>query len=162
MIAILRLGAEQAVVYGLIVIGVYELLVRWPVTRYERARRDRRAAEERVRHHQREQALLAQRERQRPIREREAAELEVRQQADPDPVRRRDYLACKSAEAERDAALEAGELHGPVFEPLADPDFFAQVRVDNELGTVVWPNGADLDPLVLHGDFEPASRLAHH
>jgi Protein of unknown function (DUF2442) len=55
-----------------------------------------------------------------------------------------------------------GKLQGPVFEPLADPDFFAQVRVDDELGTVVWPNGADLDPLVLHGDFEPASRLAHH
>ncbi|HUN77656.1 MAG TPA: DUF2442 domain-containing protein, partial [Solirubrobacteraceae bacterium] len=52
-----------------------------------------------------------------------------------------------------------GELHGPVFEPLADPDFFAQVRVDDKLGTVVWPNGADLDPLVLHGDFEPASRF---
>jgi hypothetical protein len=55
-----------------------------------------------------------------------------------------------------------GELHGPVFEPLTDPDFFAQVRVDPELGTVVWPNGADLDPLVLHGDFEPAPRLVHH
>ncbi|HEX5852850.1 MAG TPA: DUF2442 domain-containing protein [Solirubrobacteraceae bacterium] len=60
----------------------------------------------------------------------------------------------------RDVDL-VGELHGPVFEPLADPGFFAQVRVDDELGTVVWPNGADLDPLVLHGDFEPASRLAH-
>jgi hypothetical protein len=60
----------------------------------------------------------------------------------------------------RDVDL-AGELHGAVFEPLADPDFFAQVRVDDELGTVVWPNGADLDPLVLHGDFEPASRLAN-
>jgi Protein of unknown function (DUF2442) len=44
------------------------------------------------------------------------------------------------------------ELHGPVFEPLANPDFFAQVRVDDELGTVVWPNGADLEPRVLHGD----------
>jgi hypothetical protein len=53
------------------------------------------------------------------------------------------------------------KLHGLVFEPLADPDFFAQVAVDDELGTVVWPNGADLDPLVLHGDFEPASRFAH-
>jgi hypothetical protein len=52
-----------------------------------------------------------------------------------------------------------GELHGPIFEPLADPDFFNQVRVDPELGTIVWPNGADLDPLVLHGDFEPASRM---
>jgi hypothetical protein len=61
----------------------------------------------------------------------------------------------------RDVDL-TGELHGPVFEPLADPSFFAQVRVDDELGTVVWPNGADLDPLVLHGDFEPTSRLAHH
>jgi len=37
-----------------------------------------------------------------------------------------------------------------VFEPLNDPDFFAQVRVDEELGTIVWPNGADLDPWVLH------------
>lgn len=61
----------------------------------------------------------------------------------------------------RDVDL-AGELRGPVFGPLVDPDFFARVRVDDELGTVVWPNGADLDPLVLHGDFEPASRFAHH
>jgi Protein of unknown function (DUF2442) len=60
----------------------------------------------------------------------------------------------------RDVDL-TGELHGPVFVPLADPDFFAQVRVDDELGTVVRPNGADLDPLVLHGDFEPASRFVH-
>ena len=37
-----------------------------------------------------------------------------------------------------------------VFEPLSDPAFFAQVRVDPEAGTVVWPNGADLDLLVLH------------
>lgn len=37
-----------------------------------------------------------------------------------------------------------------VFEPLRDPAFFSQVRVDPEAGTIVWPNGADLDPLVLH------------
>ena len=37
-----------------------------------------------------------------------------------------------------------------VFEPLRDPVYFAQVRVDPELGTIVWPNGADLDPLVLY------------
>jgi Protein of unknown function (DUF2442) len=60
----------------------------------------------------------------------------------------------------RDVDL-TGELHGPVFEALADPNFFAQVRVDDELGTVVWPNGADLDPLVLHGDFAPAARFVH-
>lgn len=39
---------------------------------------------------------------------------------------------------------------GPVFEPLRDPTFFAQVRVDHELGTIVWPNGADLAPDALH------------
>jgi hypothetical protein len=38
-----------------------------------------------------------------------------------------------------------------VFAPLRDPAYFAQVRVDRELGTVVWPNGADLDPDVLYG-----------
>jgi hypothetical protein len=37
-----------------------------------------------------------------------------------------------------------------VFAPLKDPAFFAQVRVDPELGTVAWPNGADLDPDVLY------------
>jgi hypothetical protein len=41
------------------------------------------------------------------------------------------------------------KFHG-VFEALQDPAFFAQVRVDPELGTVLWPNGADLDPDVLY------------
>lgn len=39
---------------------------------------------------------------------------------------------------------------GPVFRPLTDPTVFAQVTVDAELGTIVWPNGADLAPDVLH------------
>ena len=50
------------------------------------------------------------------------------------------------------------DLSGPMFEPLKDAAFFAQVFVDH--GTVVWPNGLDLDPLVLHGDFEPAAPSA--
>jgi hypothetical protein len=53
--------------------------------------------------------------------------------------------------------LEA-ELWGPVFEPLRDPQLFREVRVDEELGTIVWPNGADMDPDVLHGDARPAPR----
>ncbi len=48
----------------------------------------------------------------------------------------------------------SGELWGPMAEPLKDADYFGQVRVDSELGTVVWPNGYDLDPDVLHGDYE--------
>lgn len=57
---------------------------------------------------------------------------------------------------ERTVDLEA-DLWGPMFEPLrANPGLFRQVRVDEELGTIVWPNGADMDPDVLHGDFESA------
>jgi hypothetical protein len=52
----------------------------------------------------------------------------------------------------------AAELWGPVFEPLRDPQLFRQVRVDEEPGTIVWPNGADMDPDVLHGDMTPAPR----
>ena len=49
-------------------------------------------------------------------------------------------------------------LWGPVFEGIAsDDDLFAEVRVDPEIGTITWPNGADLDPDVLHGDHHPVN-----
>ena len=48
-------------------------------------------------------------------------------------------------------------LVGPIFAALRDPDVFAQVEVDEFAETVVWPNGADLDPDVLYGAAEPAS-----
>ncbi|HLG16940.1 MAG TPA: DUF2442 domain-containing protein [Blastocatellia bacterium] len=37
-----------------------------------------------------------------------------------------------------------------VFAPLKDPEYFRLVRVDTEIGTIVWPNGADLCPDVLY------------
>ena len=51
---------------------------------------------------------------------------------------------------EGDVDLERLIRFEGVFEPLRAPEVFAAVRVDPELGTIVWPNGADLDPVVLH------------
>jgi hypothetical protein len=48
-------------------------------------------------------------------------------------------------------------LRGPVFHPIRnDRSMFEAVSVDAELGVVVWPNGADIDPDVLYGFHEPA------
>jgi hypothetical protein len=41
-------------------------------------------------------------------------------------------------------------LAGELFGPLRDPDLFAQVSLDPEVHTIVWPTGADFDPATLH------------
>ncbi len=47
-------------------------------------------------------------------------------------------------------------LRGPIFEPLRqNPELFRSVHVDEELGTIVWENGADIDPDVLYGTYAP-------
>jgi len=48
-------------------------------------------------------------------------------------------------------------LHGPIFEPIRnDPKMFRSVKVDPRMGTLVWDNGADIDPDVLYKDLTPA------
>jgi hypothetical protein len=37
-----------------------------------------------------------------------------------------------------------------VFAPLASPEYFGRVELDEELGTIVWPNGVDIAPETLH------------
>ena len=53
-------------------------------------------------------------------------------------------------------AILKGELYGP----LRDLSLFNQVKLDPEVETLVWPNGADFDPETLHNwpDYESALR----
>ena len=41
---------------------------------------------------------------------------------------------------------------GGVFAPLEEIDFFSQVKVDPEIGTLVWPNEVDFCPDVLYSE----------
>jgi Protein of unknown function (DUF2442) len=45
-------------------------------------------------------------------------------------------------------------LRGRLGEPLRDLRYFRQVRVDEESRTIMWPNGLDPSPELLHGDRE--------
>jgi hypothetical protein len=50
---------------------------------------------------------------------------------------------------EGDVNLEP-QLYGEVFEPLKDSEYFCRFRVDPELHTLTWPNGADFAPEFLY------------
>ena len=41
-------------------------------------------------------------------------------------------------------------LSGPRFGPLRDLKLFNQVELNSDIGTLIWPTGADIDPTVLH------------
>lgn len=41
-------------------------------------------------------------------------------------------------------------LAGAMYGPLRDQRVFEQVRLDPDVHTLVWPNGADFDPATLH------------
>ena len=40
-------------------------------------------------------------------------------------------------------------LNGEMYGSLRDISLFNQVKVDTEIFTIVWPNGADFDPAIL-------------
>lgn len=54
------------------------------------------------------------------------------------------------AEGDVDMAWLIGERRG-MFQPLDNPDFFAQVFVDPESRVVAWPGDLDFDSEVLYG-----------
>ncbi|MCX7048051.1 MAG: DUF2442 domain-containing protein [Candidatus Sumerlaeota bacterium] len=41
-------------------------------------------------------------------------------------------------------------LEGEIYRPLRNLSLFNQVKIDPEINTLVWPNGADFDPATLH------------
>lgn len=48
-------------------------------------------------------------------------------------------------------------LHGPIFEAIrSDTTMFRTVHFDQQAGTIVWDNGADIDPDVLYYGRIPA------
>ncbi len=61
--------------------------------------------------------------------------------------------------AEGEADLEA-ELEGEVFGSLRDLEQFKKFRVDPELDTVVWDNGADLAPEFLRAQIKVSTTQA--
>ena len=68
-------------------------------------------------------------------------------------------------EAERTISFEP-VLHGYYYSPLRDLNVFNQVRIDPEIQTLVWPNGADFDPATLYhwheGDGAELAERAMH
>lgn len=50
-------------------------------------------------------------------------------------------------------------LKGELYGPLQEPTVFDQIRLDPEVHTLVWPNGADFDPAILHNWSESGPAL---
>jgi hypothetical protein len=64
----------------------------------------------------------------------------------------KDYQLHLTSEDGKEGIIDLAEIieFSGIFEPLQDPVYFTTVRVDPDLGTICWENGADLDPVVLY------------
>lgn len=65
-------------------------------------------------------------------------------------VVRNGVLALTFADGLQGEVVVLDRMRGPVFGQARTAEGFAEVRVDRETGTVVWPGGADLAPDTLY------------
>ncbi|HBE20462.1 MAG TPA: DUF2442 domain-containing protein [Cyanobacteria bacterium UBA11149] len=63
------------------------------------------------------------------------------------------YKLYLKFEDDKEGVVDVSQLiqFSGVFTPLEELSYFTQVKLHPELGTIVWPNDADLDPDVLYG-----------
>lgn len=68
------------------------------------------------------------------------------------PHKFRDGNTLSPCDRPQPTGLVGGELHlhGALFGPQRDLAVFDAVTLDQEVGTLTWPNGADFDPATLH------------
>ena len=69
---------------------------------------------------------------------------------------------CLTFKDRTEGVVDLADLigRGPVFEPLQDPDYFRKVRASRIIGTIVWPNGADVAPETLYARVVATSTAA--
>ena len=74
-----------------------------------------------------------------------------------------DYRLCLTFEGGDRREVDIATLvpFDGIFAPLKDPTYFRQVRVEPDVGTIVWPNGADICPDVLCEMGRPAASTPH-
>ena len=65
-------------------------------------------------------------------------------------VRRHGVVALAFADGVKGEVEILPRMRGPVFERARTEQGFAEVTVDEESGTIVWPGGADLAPDTLY------------
>lgn len=70
----------------------------------------------------------------------------------------RDYVLYLRFEDGAEGEVDLGSLiqFKGVFASLKDQARFDEVYVNPEMGTICWPNGADLDPCVLYSEITGA------
>jgi hypothetical protein len=132
------IGWEGALIYGVFLIVLYELFIRWPYTSYEKGQRERRRAKARTEVELRAQSeaasLAASKERLRPTVEREAVERETQEEEHSDPMRKQFVFARKAAEAEVRAALDSARQAEQRRQDLINQESERQrQRIDDEV-----------------------------